>query len=103
VAARRPRPAPVAEVESLLELPKGEADLQAIRRWENEAVAANIRAWLASPDVTREHHPGYPFGCECGRFGCDELVVLTIEAFEAEPRVLAPRHRDATPRPPRPR
>jgi hypothetical protein len=78
----------VAEVESLLELPSGGADLQAIRRWENEAVAANIRAWLGSSEAPREDR-GYPFGCECGRPGCGETIHLTIEEFDAAPRVLA--------------
>ena len=35
-----------AAVEPLLEIPRGAADLNQIRRWENEAVAANLRAWL---------------------------------------------------------
>jgi hypothetical protein len=78
----------VAEVESLLEIPEGDGDLRAIRRWENEAVAANIRAWLASPERSREHHD-YPFACECGRAGCGETVRLTIEEFDATPQVLA--------------
>lgn len=77
-----------AEVSSLLEIPEGGADLQAIRRWENEAVAANIRSWLVSLEAPREYY-GYPFGCECGRRGCDELVQMTIEEFDAAPEVLA--------------
>ena len=71
-----------AEVESLLEIPPAAAELGAIRRWENEAVAANIRAWLASPEAPAESH-GYPFACECGRRGCGEMVVLSIEEFDA--------------------
>jgi hypothetical protein len=78
----------VAEVESLLELPYGAADLRGIRRWETEAVAANIRAWLASPEAPREHL-GYPFACECGGRGCAETVQLTIEEFDVAPQVLA--------------
>ena len=76
-----------AEVESLLEIPEGEADLREVRRWENEVAAANIRSWLASPEAPREHD-GYPFACECGRRGCDELVQLTIEQFDATAQVL---------------
>ena len=78
----------VAEIESLLEIPEGAADLAKVRRWENEAVAANIRAWLASPEASGEFS-GYPFGCECGRPGCGETVLLNIDEFEAAPRVLA--------------
>jgi hypothetical protein len=32
---------------------------------------------------------GYPFACECGRRGCDELVQLTIEEFDGQSQVLA--------------
>jgi pimeloyl-ACP methyl ester carboxylesterase len=78
----------VAEVESLLELPQAAAHLAEVRRWENEAAAANIRAWLASPEAPHEHL-GFPFGCECGRRGCGETVRLTIEAFDGSPQVLA--------------
>lgn len=76
-----------AEAESLLDLPEGPADLRAVRRWENEKAADNIRAWLASPEAPREHH-GYPFACECGHRGCDELMVLTIPEFDAASEVL---------------
>jgi hypothetical protein len=79
-----------AELESLLDIPDHTQGLDAIRRWENEAAAANIRAWLASPEAPEEHG-GYPFACECGRAGCDELVTLTIEDFDAAPRVLVHR------------
>jgi hypothetical protein len=77
----------VAEAESLLEIPAGAVDLRAVRRWENEAAAANIRAWLASPEAPLEH-AGYPFACECGRRGCEATVQLTLEEFDAAPRVL---------------
>jgi pimeloyl-ACP methyl ester carboxylesterase len=78
----------VADAESLLDVPEGAADLRAARRWENEAVAANIRAWLASPEAPAEDS-GYPFACECGARGCGETVRLTIEEFDATSQVLA--------------
>lgn len=81
----------VGEVESLLELPEGAADLRAARRWENEAVAANLRAWLDSPEAPREHS-GYAFSCECGRPGCGETVELTLAEFDGADEVLAPQH-----------
>jgi hypothetical protein len=76
-----------AEVSSKLEIPEDAADLRTTRRWENEAAAANIGSWLASPEAPREHY-GYPFACECGRHGCDELVQMTIEEFDAASEVL---------------
>jgi hypothetical protein len=75
------------DVEALLDIPGNASDLAAIRRWENEAAAANIRSWLVSPEAPQEH-PGFPFACECGRLGCDEVVVMTIEEFDAASHVL---------------
>jgi hypothetical protein len=82
----------VTEVESLVDVPEGTADLGAVRRWENEVVAANVRAWLASPEGLREQGHAYPFGCECGRRGCGETVQLTVEEFDSGERVLSPEH-----------
>jgi hypothetical protein len=79
----------VVEVESLLDVPEGAADLRAVRRWENEVTAANLRAWLVSPEAPRELDHAYPFGCECGRRGCGETVQLTIEEFDVSSQVLA--------------
>jgi acetyl-CoA acetyltransferase len=78
----------VTQVESLVDFPEASSDLQAIRRWENEAAAANIRAWLGSPEAPREHR-GFPFACECGHPGCGETVRLSIEDYDAAPRVVA--------------
>jgi hypothetical protein len=78
----------VADVEELLEVPDGPEDLRAARRWENEATAANIRAWLASPEAPRQESR-HPYACECGRRGCGETVLMSIEQFDAAPRVLA--------------
>lgn len=78
----------IGEVESLLDVPEAAADLRTARRWENEAVAANIRAWLASPEAPQEDH-GYPYSCECGRRGCAETVQLTVEEFDATTQVVA--------------
>jgi hypothetical protein len=75
------------EVEALLEIPDNASGLAAIRRWENEVAAANIRSWLVSPEAPQEH-PGFPFACECGGLGCDEVVVMTIAEFDAASHVL---------------
>ena len=79
----------VAEAEALLEIPEGAADLRAVRRWENEAAAANIRAWLSSPEAPRDEHHCFSFACECGRRGCGETVQLTVEEFDGTPEALA--------------
>jgi hypothetical protein len=85
-----------AEVEAVfvtaLGDPQAEVDLSAVRRWENEAIAANIRAWLASPEAPRVVPQSYPYACECGRRGCMERVALRIDKFDRLERVLAPPH-----------
>jgi hypothetical protein len=69
-------------------------DLAAVRRWENDNMLHNVRAWVGSGD-----HPGadglaFPLACECGGIGCVERVSLTLREVK-EPRqpVLAPGHK----------
>jgi hypothetical protein len=55
-------------------------ELSAVRRWQNQVFAENIRTWLASVDA----HAGadeaeYPFVCECGQQGCAEVVHMTVQ------------------------
>ena len=57
-------------------------DVTAVRRSENAARARQIRLGVASgegPEVA----PLEPFGCECGRLGCCEIVELAVDRFDA--------------------
>jgi hypothetical protein len=63
-----------AEATLRLELRETAADFAAVRRWENEAFAANVRAWLASGDAGGVELPLWPFVCECGDPHCAEVV-----------------------------
>jgi len=65
------------------------ADLPGVWRWENEKIARNVRAWVASGDHRTSGEMTIPFACECGRLGCCERVQLTLAAFDAAPEVLA--------------
>lgn len=76
------------EVDALLQIVDEPCDLRAARRWENEAAAANIRAWLASPEAPVSYST-FGFACECGERGCDERVQLTLDEFGALPEVRA--------------
>lgn len=67
-------------------------DLPAVRRWENEKIARNVRAWHASGDHRTAHDMPVPFACECGRLGCGERVSLTLVDFDRCERVLATGH-----------
>jgi len=66
-------------------------DLAAVRRWENENVARNLRGWFASSSGPRDE-PTYPFSCECGILGCGERVDLAVSAFDRTEPVLALGH-----------
>ena len=68
-------------------------DLGPVRRWENEAVAANIRSWLSSLHAPAEAPFPYPYACECGRRGCDERVQLTLAEFDGLSTVVSAAHR----------
>jgi hypothetical protein len=73
----------VEEVAELLRIEHEPIDLVAARRWENERVAANLRAWLSSPEAPLEPLGALPFACECGTPGCTERVMLTLDEFFA--------------------
>lgn len=67
-------------------------DVPGVRRWENEKIARNVRAWHASGDHPAARAMPVPFACECGRLGCGERVSLTLVDFDRLDRVLAPGH-----------
>lgn len=73
----------VGEVATLLEIEPEPIDLAAARRWENEVIAANLSAWLASPEAPRQPLGPIGFACECGAPGCAERVRLTLAEYEA--------------------
>ncbi|HEY2355546.1 MAG TPA: hypothetical protein VGH79_11680 [Gaiellaceae bacterium] len=67
-------------------------DLSGVRRWENEKIARNVRAWRASGDHRTSDEMPVPFACECGRLGCGERAMVTLAEFDRAERVLAPGH-----------
>jgi len=67
-------------------------DLTAVRRWENEKIARNVRAWAATGDRRTRAEMPVPFACECGRVGCGERAPRTLAALDAGEPVLAEGH-----------
>ena len=67
-------------------------DLAAVRRWENENQARNLRAWVESGDPRGSEQMAFSFACECGRLDCAARVELTLGEFGGQERVLARRH-----------
>jgi hypothetical protein len=73
-------------------LPETGPGVPAARRWENQIVADNIRAWMATSHWSPEMPQTWPFVCECGRPTCTVTVARSIPEFEKSPRVLATGH-----------
>jgi hypothetical protein len=73
----------VSDVAALLGVDREPIDLVAARRWENKCIAANLRAWLESPEAPREPLGTVAFACECGTPGCAARVPLTLDEFFA--------------------
>jgi hypothetical protein len=67
-------------------------DLTAVRRWENENLARNLRAWVASGDLRGSEQLAFSFACECGRLGCAAREELALPEFDGRARVLARGH-----------
>jgi hypothetical protein len=64
-------------------------ELASVRRWENEKIARNVRAWAASGDHRPSVEMTIPFACECGKVGCCERARLTLTEFDAARQVIA--------------
>ena len=71
-----------AELDAVIaRLPRG-GDLAAIRRHENDVLAEQVRLYRASGEAP-PGSPPLPFACECGAAGCDAVVELPIEEYDA--------------------
>jgi hypothetical protein len=71
----------VAALFTLDGLPRA-VDRAAIRRFENDVLARQVRLWRASGDAPAGDW-ALPFSCECDRPGCDDLVELTLADYDA--------------------
>jgi len=74
----------VDEVAAVLAIEAEPIDLRAARRWENEAVAANRRAWIAAGDRRVSSDILFTWACECGERGCEAVMRLTLAEFETQ-------------------
>lgn len=73
----------VEEVGALLQIEADTIDLVAAHRWENEMVARNRRAWIASGDHRVSSAFAFTWVCECGQLGCEATLKLTLDEYEA--------------------
>ncbi len=71
----------VPDAEAVISVPAGMRNVGAARRWENEVSAANIRAWMASPEAPG-FDPMFTWSCECGRPGCDAVLRMTLTEYD---------------------
>jgi hypothetical protein len=86
----------VRQVESLFREPLSRnqpTDLAAVRRWENENILRNVRAWVGSGEHPSAAGLAFPLACECGLSGCSARVSVTLRDVEDPHQpVLAPGH-----------
>jgi len=62
--------------------PRG-GDLAAVRRFENEVDATQVRLYRESLGEHASEGTPIPFACECGAPGCDAVVELPVEEYRA--------------------
>jgi hypothetical protein len=63
-------------------LPRG-GDLAAVRRFENDVLATQVRLYAESLLPTVLEDRPLAFACECGTAGCAAEVALTLKEYEA--------------------
>jgi hypothetical protein len=59
------------------------ADLAAIRRFENEVLATQVRLYRESLGALKPEDATLPFSCECGERGCAAEVELSLDEYDA--------------------
>jgi hypothetical protein len=58
-------------------------DLAAVRRFENEVDATQVRLYRESLGERAPEDTPIAFACECGAPGCDDVVELTLAEYAA--------------------
>lgn len=86
----------VRQVESLFREPLARnqpTELAAVRRWENENILRNVRAWVSSGEHPSAAALAFPLACECGRSGCSARVsVMLRDVEDPHQTILTPGH-----------
>jgi hypothetical protein len=60
-----------------------DADLPAIRRFENDVLATQVRLYRESLGAPEPEDLPVSFACECGAPGCADEIELSLEAYDA--------------------
>jgi hypothetical protein len=58
-------------------------DLAAVRRFENDALATQVRLYRESLGYLKPEDATLPFSCECGVPGCAEEIELSLDDYDA--------------------
>jgi hypothetical protein len=58
-------------------------DLVAIRRFENDVLATQVRLYRESLGALKPEDATLPFSCECGTSGCADEIELSLEEYDA--------------------
>jgi hypothetical protein len=60
-----------------------EVDLAALRRFENDVLAMQVRRYRESLGPLNPDDAPLSFACECGASGCDEEIELSLDDYDA--------------------
>jgi hypothetical protein len=60
-----------------------DVDLPAVRRFENDVLATQVRLYRESLGALKPEDATLPFACECGTPGCDDEVELSLDDYDA--------------------
>jgi hypothetical protein len=60
-----------------------DADLQGLRRFENDVLATQVRLYRQSLGTLKPEDATVSFSCECGAPGCAEEIELSLEEYDA--------------------
>jgi hypothetical protein len=60
-----------------------DSDLTAIRRFENDVFATQVRLYRESLGALKPEDATLPFACECGESGCADEIELSLEEYDA--------------------
>jgi hypothetical protein len=60
-----------------------EVDLAAVRRFENDVLATQVRLYRESLGALKPEDAALPFACECGSSGCADDIELSLDEYDA--------------------
>jgi hypothetical protein len=73
----------VAHLRPAIERGPPGGDLSAVRRFENDVLANQVRLYRESLGTMKRDDKSLRFACECGAPGCSDEIELSLAEYEA--------------------